>query len=113
MLNTVDPAIKLTTYRIVQEGLTNIQKHSQVKRASVILRMADDKLEGEIIDEGIGFDPVNYIKFKDEKGMGILSMKERAILAGGTFEIMSKAGEGTRIKFVLPAVNKNNEEVKK
>ncbi|PKM79064.1 MAG: hypothetical protein CVU88_07720, partial [Firmicutes bacterium HGW-Firmicutes-13] len=41
LLNTVDPAIKLTTYRIVQEGLTNIQKHSQVKRASVILRMAD------------------------------------------------------------------------
>ncbi len=101
--------IKLTTYRIVQEALTNIRKHARVHKASVVLQTEDDKLLGQVIDEGAGFDPE---KVNHEKCMGIMVMKERALLVGGTFEVLSEVGKGTCIRFVLPVTSPSKEEIK-
>jgi signal transduction histidine kinase len=83
-------------FRITQEGLQNLKKHSGTKRAQLSLRHMGDRLFLSLRDEGIGFD-------KTEKpGLGILSMQGRARLLGGEFEIHSKPGEGTRIEAWVP-----------
>ncbi len=92
----VRPDVALCLFRITQEGLQNLKKHSGTKRAQLSLRHMGDRLFLSLRDEGIGFD-------KTEKpGLGILSMQGRARLLGGEFEIHSKPGEGTRIEVWVP-----------
>jgi signal transduction histidine kinase len=92
----VRPDVALCLFRITQEGLQNLKKHSGTKRAQLSLRHMGDRLFLSLRDEGIGFD-------KTEKpGLGILSMQGRARLLGGEFEIHSKPGEGTRIEAWVP-----------
>ena len=85
--------LKVVIYRILQEAMNNIAKHS---RASVVgislLRKKDGKVDLVIEDNGIGFD-MESIK----KGLGLGSMRERAELSGGSFDIESVAGKGTKI----------------
>ena len=87
--------MEATLFRIVQEGLRNLKKHSGAAKAEVHLRKAADKLFVSVSDEGIGFDIRELIK---KEGLGIRSMKERVYLLGGRFEIHSEPGKGTRIE---------------
>jgi signal transduction histidine kinase/ABC-type uncharacterized transport system substrate-binding protein len=92
----VRPDVALCLFRITQEGLQNLMKHSGTKKAQLRLRPVGEKLFLSLRDEGKGFD-------KTEKpGLGILSMQGRARLLGGEFEIHSKPGEGTRIEVWVP-----------
>jgi signal transduction histidine kinase/ABC-type uncharacterized transport system substrate-binding protein len=92
----VRPDIALCLFRITQEGLQNLMKHSGTKKAQLRLRPVGEKLFLSLRDDGKGFD-------KTEKpGLGILSMQGRARLLGGEFEIHSKPGEGTRIEVWVP-----------
>ena len=102
---SVDPDVALCLFRIVQEGLRNVKKHSSAMRASVYLGKVDDKLQVTVCDEGIGFD---VKKLKTRLGLGIRSMEERANLLGGRFEIDSKPGQGTRIEAHVPAQPKRD-----
>jgi signal transduction histidine kinase len=92
---SVNPDVALCIFRIVQEGLRNCKKHSGARRAQVRLRMASDKLLVSVSDEGIGFD---MRELGNMEGLGIRSMKERASLLGGRFEIHSEPGKGTSIE---------------
>ena len=89
------PTVETNIYRILQEALNNIYKHAKAKRVEVVLERRDDLIVLIVGDDGIGFN------IKDEKnrskGIGLLGMKERAELMGGTLEIESAAGEGTTI----------------
>jgi signal transduction histidine kinase len=96
---SVHPDVALCLFRIVQEGLRNLKKHSGETKAQVRLRKAGDKLHVSVSDEGIGFD-LHDLRVKE--GLGIRSMEERAYLLGGRFEIHSKPGKGTRIEAVVP-----------
>jgi signal transduction histidine kinase len=96
---TVDPDVALCVFRIVQEGLRNLNKYSGAREAKVRLRNTDDKLRISICDEGIGFDVREASK---KEGLGIRSMEERAHLLGGRFEIQSEPGRGTRIEASVP-----------
>jgi signal transduction histidine kinase len=87
--------VALCVFRIVQEGLRNLKKHSGAPKAQVRLRGATDKLLVSVSDEGIGFDMRELGK---REGLGIHSMKERVYLLGGRFEIHSEPGKGTRIE---------------
>jgi signal transduction histidine kinase/ABC-type uncharacterized transport system substrate-binding protein len=95
---SVRPDVALCLFRITQEGLQNLKKHSNTKRAQLSVRHMDDKLFLSLCDEGIGFD-ANTL---EKPGLGILSMRGRARLLGGDFEIHSKPGRGTRIEAWVP-----------
>ena len=89
------PTIETNIYRIVQEALNNIHKHAKAKSVEVILERRDDLIVLIVGDNGKGFN----IKAKKNrsKGIGLIGMKERAELMGGTFEIESVARKGTTI----------------
>ena len=95
---TVRPEVSLCLFRITQEGLQNLKKHSGTKTAQLSLRHMGDRLFLSLCDEGIGFDPNSL----ETSGLGILSMQGRARLLGGEFEIHSKPGKGTRIEVWVP-----------
>jgi signal transduction histidine kinase len=93
------PDTALCVFRIVQEGLRNLKKHSGAVEALVDLRKRGDRLEVAVRDEGCGFD------LKDPRrdaGIGIRSMEERARLLGGEFQIHSSPGKGTTLRAWVP-----------
>ena len=95
-----DP-LKIAIYRIVQEALTNVAKHSGAQRVTVALTKTDGSLVLSIGDDGRGFDSVEPNQKANAsdaiRGMGLSSMKERAELSGGTIAIMPLKGSGTII----------------
>jgi signal transduction histidine kinase/ABC-type uncharacterized transport system substrate-binding protein len=95
---SVRPDVALCLFRIAQEGLQNLKKHSGTKRAQLSVRHMGDRLFLSLCDEGRGFD-ANKL---EKPGLGILSMQGRARLLGGEFEIHSKPGEGTQIEAWVP-----------
>jgi signal transduction histidine kinase/ABC-type uncharacterized transport system substrate-binding protein len=95
---SVRPELALCLFRITQEGLQNLKKHSGTKRAELSLRHKGDRLSLSSCDEGIGFDPDSL----ETSGLGILSMQGRARLLAGNFEIHAKPGKGTRIEAWVP-----------
>jgi signal transduction histidine kinase len=104
--SSVHPDVALCLFRIVQEGLRNLKKHSGASKGQVRLRKAGDKLLVSVYDEGIGFDARDL---GEKEGLGIRSMEERTYLLGGRFEIRSKPGRGTRIEASLPLQQKSKE----
>ncbi len=96
-----------TTYRIVQEALTNAVKHGKAGRARVDVSEDGESLRVRVSDEGRGFDPA-----APTEGFGLVGMRERVELAGGTLELRSAPGEGTTIVAVLPAPHRKS-KVKK
>jgi signal transduction histidine kinase len=87
-------------FRIIQEALNNIVKYAQTDRAAVTLTMEQGQVLLLVEDEGIGFDPA-AVEAGQEK-MGLTSMRERAEMMGGTFEIDSHPEVGTRIRVAIP-----------
>jgi len=87
-----------TLFRIAQESLTNIRKHSQSSRAEVTLRRQDGRILLKIRDFGTGFDPGQVANDR----FGLRSIRDRAALVGGTAEIRSVPEEGTEIVAELP-----------
>jgi signal transduction histidine kinase len=90
---SVPDHLKAVIYRILQESMNNIAKHSKASLVSLSLKEKGHSMELRIEDNGIGFD-LESIK----KGLGIGSMTERAEFSGGSFEIESISGEGTIIR---------------
>jgi PAS domain S-box-containing protein len=89
----------LCIFRIGQEALRNVKRHSGANRAEVRLEWSGDKLHLSVSDRGTGFDPS---KPSGERGIGIRSMEERLRPLGGQLEIHSRRMEGTRIHAWLP-----------
>ena len=102
---TVPVPLKITIFRIIQEATGNIVKHANASRIRVSLKEAGGALHLSIEDNGVGFDAAetsNYCPL--DKGLGLLSMKERAKLSGGHYELVSAVGQGTRISVSWPLV---------
>jgi signal transduction histidine kinase len=95
----VDPTVALCLFRIVQEALQNLRKHSGAARAEVRLVKHADRISVSVYDQGKGFDMNDM---KEHQGLGIRSMEERARLLSGRFEIHSKPGRGTRVEAAIP-----------
>jgi PAS domain S-box-containing protein len=90
-------------YRIVQEALTNVVKHAQAEHVSVILEDAEQGTRLIIEDDGRGFDLESTIqRSRAQSRLGLAGMRERAMLAGGTFTLESEAGRGTTIYVTIP-----------
>lgn len=90
--------VETALYRIVQEALTNVGKHAAAGRVSVVLRRTTGLVSAVIEDNGVGFDD----EFVDEHRLGILGMRERAVLVGGTLEVESGVGRGTTVIARIP-----------
>jgi PAS domain S-box-containing protein len=90
----LDGAKSLCFYRILQESLQNVAKHSGATRVDVELHAKANALILKIVDNGVGFD---LEKARFASGLGLVSMRERLNLIGGRLEINSKEGNGTRL----------------
>ena len=91
--------IERDLYFVLREGLMNITRHSQASRADVALRQTENKIQGTLIDDGVGFD---VSEAGNGQGLGLTSMKERITKLKGELDIKSSPGKGTTISFVLP-----------
>jgi PAS domain S-box-containing protein len=91
--------ISLSLFRVTQEALQNALKHSGTKQFSVILRSSANEIQLEVSDRGAGFDVEGA---KLDRGLGLVSMQERAHLIHGTFTIESAEDDGTRILVRVP-----------
>ncbi|HSJ81078.1 MAG TPA: PAS domain S-box protein [Thiobacillus sp.] len=99
----VPAPLQITLYRIVQEATNNIVKHAGADRVRVSLDRIDQVLHLLIEDNGCGFDPASIRCVEGEaRGLGLLSMKERASFSGGVYRIVSAPGQGTRIEVSWP-----------
>jgi signal transduction histidine kinase len=103
---SVSPDVELCLFRVVQEGLTNVVKHSGAPEAHVTLSATRDALLLSIADLGRGFDQTAAA---DRDGLGIASMRERLRLIGGELTIRSRAGQGTTIGARVPFSNSNGQ----
>jgi len=94
---------KITVYRILQECLTNIAKHSRASRVEVTLTRLNDCFFFQVKDNGQGFN-VQEVFGRDhaQHGLGLSAMNERVRMLGGTLEVRSSKGKGTGISFVIP-----------
>jgi signal transduction histidine kinase len=92
--------VALSLYRLVQEALTNIAKHAEARSVSVNLAHADQALHLTIIDDGKGFSMDS--NGQQHNGIGLVSMQERTDMLGGTLEIDTAPGRGTRLTARIP-----------
>jgi len=90
-----------TLYRIAQEALTNVARHSRASSVDVILERRGDQVVLIVEDNGIGFDPAKTSSRR--RGFGLLGMQERAALVGATLQIESAAGKGTSVLLRMTA----------
>jgi len=97
--SALDPDIALCLYRVAQEALQNVVRHSHASRVTVTLAGHDGTLTLTIADGGAGFDPDAPV---GHASLGLTSMRERVRLAGGTLRVDSRAGAGTRIEARVP-----------
>ena len=97
----VPQVIETTVYRLVQEALTNVRKHAQASRASVVVERRDGTLVAIIEDDGVGFERPIDVNTVPGGGLGLSTMRERAALVGGDFQVESKPGGGTTVYFEM------------
>jgi signal transduction histidine kinase len=95
--------LQTACFRIAQEALTNVARHAGAGEVKLSLRMIGDDLQLTVADNGAGFDLDRYrLPEERKKHFGLISMAERASLVGGSLDIDTAPGEGTRIRAILP-----------
>jgi PAS domain S-box-containing protein len=99
VVDRVDGAVSLALVRVLQESLHNMVKYSSATRVWVSLTVIGDRLLLTVRDNGVGFNAIERYK---SGGLGLISMRERMHLAGGTLEIESEVGAGTTLKASAP-----------
>ncbi len=95
------PAVETAVFRILQEGVNNLVRHSHARSAKVSLDFTDAQVRAAVEDDGVGFDPSE--EAVPDGHVGLLGMQERATLLGGRLEIASCPGRGARVTAVIPA----------
>ncbi len=104
-LPLVSLPVKIALYRILQEALSNSHRHAGVKEQHVRLWKGEGVLGLEVTDRGLGFNPpplTGPAATEREEHIGLRGMRDRVALVGGTFELWSRPGEGTRIRVQVP-----------
>ena len=89
--------LESTIYRIVQEALTNVAKHSRAENVRLSVLERDGSIEVSVEDDGVGFDPR-----AEHPGFGLPGMRERVAMAGGSFELTATPGMGVKVRAVIP-----------
>jgi signal transduction histidine kinase len=93
----LDRAVTIHVYRVLQEALNNIAKHSQSRQAEIRLQYLPDSVVLQVEDRGVGFGNAH------EYGMGLVSMRERACLVNGRLDLDNSPSGGARVRLTVPA----------
>ena len=99
----VPEVLKVVVYRVLQEAVNNVTKHSDATRVRLTLKRIGNRIEFSVADNGRGFDPAE--KFSEStplSGFGLSGMRDRTLLCNGKFEIESEEGKGTTVHISLP-----------
>jgi signal transduction histidine kinase len=97
-------AVELAAFRIVQEALTNVVRHSGARHAAVALRGGDGGLVVEVVDDGLGPRPgTDAAPAPVTGGFGLAGIAERVEAVGGRLDLRRRASGGFRVRAVLPA----------
>jgi signal transduction histidine kinase len=99
----IPEGLKIVIFRISQEALNNVAKHSKAEWVDVILRKKKDRICLTISDNGMGFNPDSILSNPYGRCLGLRGMRERSESMAGTFAIESHPGEGTKIDTSWPA----------
>ena len=94
---SVEPSVGVHIYRVLQEALNNVSRHSGARDAWVRLKYTENSLELEVEDDGSGF-----VAEKMQRGIGLVAMRERAQIIGGTLAISPMAQGGTQVRLKIP-----------
>ncbi|MBI2912933.1 MAG: GAF domain-containing protein [Chloroflexi bacterium] len=95
--------LKVTVFRVLQEAISNCARHSQARTVHICVKADSVRFQATVEDDGIGFDPSTTSQATDGKtALGLLGMKERASLLGGTLDVRSGPGCGTRVVLDIP-----------
>jgi PAS domain S-box-containing protein len=106
-------ALKIIIFRVMQEGMNNIAKHSGADLVQLSLRKMDGSIELSLEDNGQGFDLKKVLGSESTKrGLGLTSMRERTELSGGSFAIESAEGKGTILRASWPLGGKDATSIK-
>jgi signal transduction histidine kinase len=97
------PGVEVMLYRIAQEGLTNVVRHASASQVAVDLTSTDQRITMRIKDNGCGFEPYELTAKPGARHLGLISMRERAALTGGTLNVQSRPGQGTTIIVSIPS----------
>ena len=97
----LNPLQEVQILRIVQEALTNARKHAHPRNISVTIYQRNEELQVEVGDDGQGFNPL-AVKREEWPHLGLQTMQERAEAVGGTFEVESTPGKGTKVRISIP-----------
>jgi len=98
--------LETVLYRVVQEALTNIARHSGAGNCRVSLQRRDGRIFATIADNGHGFDPEMMMMSEKGRGLGLHGMKERIELVGGSLDLDSVPDQGATIQLEVPVENK-------
>jgi signal transduction histidine kinase len=93
---------EVLAFRVIQQALANIGAHADAGHVSVRISRVGRRLDIEVADDGIGFDPEQASALQRDGHIGLASMRERAEIHGGTLSIWSRPGAGTRIRLRIP-----------
>src|SRR5467141_1366961 len=96
---SLDADRSTTIFRIFQESLTNVARHAHATRVEALLKMKNDRIIFQVIDNGSGFDPAEA---KTRKSLGLVGMQERALLLNGDLKIEGAPGAGTTMTLRIP-----------
>jgi len=99
----LDDAMKITVFRIIQESLNNIIKHSQATHVNIHLHFEEKNVHISVFDNGIGFDRNEVQQRRTNRpSLGLAGMEERAALLGGSVTVQSRSGYGTEVEATIP-----------
>jgi PAS domain S-box-containing protein len=98
----LDPAQEVILYRVAQEAMANILKHARAKRVWISLHENDGHIGLQVRDDGVGFDPSSISTSPMNGHFGLLAMRERVEMAGGSWTVTTSGGAGTIIRADLP-----------
>jgi PAS domain S-box-containing protein len=96
------PTTELTVFRLVQEALTNVDKHARAQSAAVRIVFQDVDVAVTVMDDGAGFDVDGAGQLARQGHLGLMGLRERVALAGGVLDVESALGEGASLRFTLP-----------
>jgi signal transduction histidine kinase len=100
--NRFPPEIENACFRVIQEAVTNVLRHANARQIWVQVQEEAGALVMVVKDDGSGFEVVTARARASAQGAGLAGMQERVALAGGSFELRSKPGEGTLIRARVP-----------
>ena len=107
----ISTEVETAIYRIIQEALNNVAKHSRAKRATIILQRAVDHIQTIIEDDGCGFDTTKPRRAADHSGgLGVSGIRERLSVLGGTLEVESAPQQGATLIARIPVAEEHEEK---